>query len=167
MNAEQARGVLDVLTGTIEHESIATRKVIAALGSGDRNYRPDPKSRTAWEIAVHMVLSDMWFADSILSGKFEWHSDPPTPPEMTDPAAVSRWHETQLADRLAKLRAMSPDEMTRTVEAFGIRQPAVGWLVMMNNHTIHHRGQLAAYLRAAGSRVPAIYGVSADESAMG
>jgi uncharacterized damage-inducible protein DinB len=34
---------------------------------------------------------------------------------------------------------------------------------MANNHGIHHRGQLAAYLRAHGSKVPAIYGVSADE----
>jgi len=29
---------------------------------------------------------------------------------------------------------------------------------MANNHGIHHRGQLAAYLRALGSKVPAIYG---------
>ena len=35
----------------------------------------------------------------------------------------------------------------------------------MNNHQIHHRRQLAAYLRAAGSKVPVIYGMSADENA--
>ncbi|MDQ3419050.1 MAG: DinB family protein [Acidobacteriota bacterium] len=29
-------------------------------------------------------------------------------------------------------------------------------------HTVHHRGQLSAYLRAAGSKVPSIYGPSAD-----
>jgi uncharacterized damage-inducible protein DinB len=34
---------------------------------------------------------------------------------------------------------------------------------MANNHGIHHRGQLASYLRAHGSKVPAIYGGSADE----
>jgi uncharacterized damage-inducible protein DinB len=28
---------------------------------------------------------------------------------------------------------------------------------------MHHRGQLAAYLRAMGSRVPNIYGPSADD----
>ena len=31
-----------------------------------------------------------------------------------------------------------------------------------NNHSVHHRGQLAAYLRAMGSKVPNIYGPSAD-----
>jgi uncharacterized damage-inducible protein DinB len=52
------------------------------------------------------------------------------------------------------------------VDFFGRTAPAVIWLSAMNNHMIYHRGQLAAYLRAAGSKVPAIYGVSADENAM-
>ena len=73
---------------------------------------------------------------------------------MTDPAAVAKWHETHMADRLAKLRAMSSDHMLRNVEFFGMKGPACTWLAMMNNHSIHHRGQLAAYLRAAGSKVP-------------
>jgi uncharacterized damage-inducible protein DinB len=163
MNAEQARAVLNVLTGAIEHESTATRKVLAAVGRGDRNYRPDPKSRTAWEIAVHLATSEMWFADSILNGKFEWAGEDAGAAELTDPSAVVKWHEKQLTDRLAKLRAMSPEQMTRPVDFFGTTAPAVTWLVAMNSHTIHHRGQLAAYLRASGSKVPAIYGVSADE----
>jgi uncharacterized damage-inducible protein DinB len=44
-----------------------------------------------------------------------------------------------------------------------MQAPAVTWLTMMNNHAVHHRGQLAAYLRPMGSKVPAIYGMSADE----
>ena len=167
MNAEQATAIVQLLTGTIEGEAGATRKVLAAVPSGNRDYKPDPKSRSAWELAVHLALADIWFADSILSGKFEWKGDPVTPPEMTDPAAVAQWYGTQLGDRLAKLRAMSPDQMLRNVEFFGMKGPACTWLAMMNNHTIHHRGQLAAYLRAAGSKVPAIYGVSADENAFG
>jgi uncharacterized damage-inducible protein DinB len=31
---------------------------------------------------------------------------------------------------------------------------------------IHHRGQLSAYLRPMGGRVPSIYGPSADDSGM-
>ena len=40
--------------------------------------------------------------------------------------------------------------------------PAVQFIGFANNHSIHHRGQLAAYLRAMGSKVPNIYGPSAD-----
>jgi uncharacterized damage-inducible protein DinB len=165
MNADQATAIVRLLTTTIEAEGTATRKVLAAVPSGNRQYKPDPKSRSAWEIAVHLAIADVWFADSILAGKFEWTGEPPTPPEMTDPAAVAKWHETHIADRLAKLRAMSPEQMMQPVEFFGMKGPACTWLVSMNNHSIHHRGQLAAYLRAAGSKVPAIYGMSADENA--
>jgi uncharacterized damage-inducible protein DinB len=167
MNADQATAIVHLLTGTIESEGTATRKVLAAVPDANRAYKPDPKSRSAWELAVHLAIAEVWFADSILQGRFEWSGEPPTPPEMTDPAAVAKWHETHVTDRLAKLRAMPPDQMLRNVEFFGTKGPACTWLAMMNNHSIHHRGQLAAYLRAAGSKVPAIYGISADESAFG
>lgn len=167
MTADQARAVLDVMTGTIEQESAMTRKVIAAVPNGNRDYKPDAKSRSAWEIATHIATSDMWFADSIINGKFEWAGDPPMPKEFADPGAVAKWHEHHLADRLTKLRGLSAEHLTRRVEFFGRSGPAVTWLAMMNNHTIHHRGQLAAYLRAAGSKVPAIYGISADENPNG
>ncbi len=167
MNADQATAIVQLLTGTIEGEAAATRKVLAAVPNGNREYKPDPKSRSAWELAVHLAISDIWFADSILRGKFEWSGEPPTPAEMTDPAAVAKWHGTHLGERLGKLRAMSPDDMLRNVEFFGMQGPACTWLAMMNNHSVHHRGQLAAYLRAAGSKVPAIYGMSADENAFG
>jgi uncharacterized damage-inducible protein DinB len=108
-------------------------------------------------------MADIWFADSILNGAFAWTGEPKVPAEMTDPTAVAAWHETHLADRLTKLRAMSAEHLLRPVDFFGNKAPAVIWLGMMNNHAVHHRGQLAAYLRAMGSRVPAIYGMSADE----
>jgi uncharacterized damage-inducible protein DinB len=44
-----------------------------------------------------------------------------------------------------------------------MQQPAASLLGFANNHSTHHRGQLAAYLRAMGSKVPAIYGASADQ----
>lgn len=34
---------------------------------------------------------------------------------------------------------------------------------MLMNHLYHHRGQLSIYLRAAGKKVPGIYGPSSDE----
>jgi uncharacterized damage-inducible protein DinB len=166
MTPEQATAVRDVLVGSIEQEGVAERKVIAAIPNGNRDFKPDPKSRSAWEIAVHVAMADVWFADSIMNGRFVWTGEPATPPEMTDPNAVAAWHERAMKDRLAKLRALGADRLLQPVDFFGRTAPAVIWLSAMNNHMIHHRGQLAAYLRAAGSKVPAIYGMSADENAM-
>jgi uncharacterized damage-inducible protein DinB len=164
MTTDQASAVLHLMTKTIEAESATTRKVIAAVPNGNRDYKPDPKSRSAWDIAVHIALSDIWFADSILKGEFAWTGEPPTPPEMSDPAGVAKWHERELSARLARLRAMPQEQLLKPVDFFGRSAPAVTWIVAMNNHHIHHRGQLASYLRAAGSKVPAIYGMSADEN---
>ena len=164
MNAEQAQALLAALTGSLERESATTRKVIAAVPAGNRDYKPDPKSRTAWEIATHIATSDMWFADGILNASFEWTGESAAPKEFTDPAGVARWHEVHFAGKLAQLRAMTPEQLLRETDFFGTTAPAVSFLVAFNNHHIHHRGQLAAYLRAAGSKVPAIYGMSADEN---
>jgi uncharacterized damage-inducible protein DinB len=164
MNAEQARTILNTLTGSIEGESVATRKVIAAVPAGNRDYKPDAKSRTAWEIATHIATSDIWFADCILNGEFAWSGEPESPAEFTDPAAVAKWHEQHLGAKLGQIRAMSEAALLKEVDFFGTKGPAVSFLVAFNNHQIHHRGQLAAYLRAAGSKVPAIYGMSADEN---
>jgi uncharacterized damage-inducible protein DinB len=164
MTAEQARAILTAMINSIEGESVATRKVIAAVPAANRDYRPDEKSRTAWEIATHIVLSDMWFADCILNAEFAWTGDPDLPAEFTDPSAVAKWHERELAAKLATLRAMPDAALLREADFFGTKAPVVTFMVAFNNHQIHHRGQLAAYLRAAGSRVPAIYGMSADEN---
>jgi uncharacterized damage-inducible protein DinB len=164
MNAEQANALVRALTDSIENEAATTRRVIAAVASGNRDYKPDPKSRTAWEIATHLATSDIWFADCILKGEFAWSGEEPMPAAFTDPAAVAKWHETELADRLAKIRALPAEKLLKPTEFFGTPGPVVAFLVPFNNHHIHHRGQLAAYLRAAGSKVPAIYGMSADEN---
>jgi uncharacterized damage-inducible protein DinB len=48
------------------------------------------------------------------------------------------------------------------VDMFGMQMPALQFLSLALRHSVHHRGQLSAYLRSAGSKVPAIYGPSAD-----
>jgi len=40
-------------------------------------------------------------------------------------------------------------------------QEQLAWMMLLD--AVHHRGQLSAYLRPMGSKVPSIYGPSADE----
>jgi uncharacterized damage-inducible protein DinB len=48
-----------------------------------------------------------------------------------------------------------------------MKLPSVIFMFFCNNHMIHHRGQLSAFLRPAGGKVPAIYGESFDEKFQG
>lgn len=163
MTADQAQAIRDLLVGVIENEAKGTRRVLAAVPDGNRDYRPDSKSRTAWELATHIATADAWFLDSIVNGKFVWSGND-LPAEMTDTAAVAGWYDTHIPAALARVKTMSGDELLRPVEFAKTTRPAVHWLTLMNNHSVHHRGQLIAYLRAAGSKVPAVYGASADEN---
>ena len=64
---------------------------------------------------------------------------------------------------LNRVRAMSGEELAKIIDLLGMIQvPGVNLLSMTIKHSVHHRGQLSAYLRAMGGKVPGIYGPSAD-----
>jgi len=53
--------------------------------------------------------------------------------------------------------------LVKAVDFRGLFQlPAVAFIQLSLNHSIHHRGQLSMYLRPMGAKVPAIYGESYD-----
>jgi len=62
------------------------------------------------------------------------------------------------------VEAMSAEQLLTPVKFFGMfNLPSVFYLGFLNNHSIHHRGELATYLRPMGSKCPSIYGGSYDE----
>lgn len=165
MNAEQAKSMLEYLTRLWEGEFPVTLKVIEAVPDAKRDYKPDPKSRTAWELATHLATADIWFIDSVIQGSFNF--DPEKAKEVEgqfkNVADVASFYKETFPKKLQQLRSVSPEKLTQVVDFFGFFQwPNVEYVGFANNHSIHHRGQLAAYLRAMGSKVPAIYGGSAD-----
>ena len=73
-----------------------------------------------------------------------------------------------MPEKVKALRALPADTLASELDFFGfMKGPRATFLAMAQNHSVHHRGQLAAYLRAMGSRVPSIYGGSADEPMTG
>ena len=165
MTPENAKAAADMLATVWEGEFSATCQVLAAVKDGNRDYKPDPKSRTAWEIATHLALADIWFIDSILKGAFEWTEDAVQQAQAQLKTAddVVGFYKTAFPAKLKQLRALPGEKLTAPVNFFGMMTlPNVQFIGFANNHSVHHRGQLAAYLRAMGSKVPNIYGPSAD-----
>ena len=166
MNAEQAKFLVEHYTRLMESELPATLKVLGAVKDDNRDYKPDAKSRTAWELATHIATSDIWFLDSIINGAFQFDPEAAKQAESQFKTVndVVEFYKKAYPAKLQALKSMPPERMTKIVDFFGFHQaPAVVFLGTANNHGIHHRGQLASYLRAHGSKVPAIYGGSADE----
>jgi uncharacterized damage-inducible protein DinB len=153
-----------------EDEFPATVRVLSAVKDEQRDYRPDPKSRSAWEIVLHMGTADAWFLDSVVQGAF--HFDPEKAKQAEagfgGVADVVAFYREAIPARLAALRALSDEQLAEEVDFFGMmKKSRAAWIGFANNHSVHHRGQLSAHLRAMGCRVPDIYGPSGDAEAPG
>ena len=162
MNPEQGKFLCKIFCDTIQMEFETTKKVIRAVPDDKKNYKPDPKSMSAHELAWHLAGSEIFFLDGILNGKYEMSGEQPAPPPTI--GAILEWYEGAHKDRIAKLQSLPADKLVQPVAFFGVMElPAVAFLNLMNLHTSHHRGQLSTYLRPMGAKVPSIYGGSADE----
>ena len=139
-------------------ESKTTRNVLARIPEGSE-YRPDPKSRTAKEIAWQIVCEEKMIIDALESGKAEW-APPPMPARMKE---VLEAYERQSAGMEARWNALPAAKWEGTLEFFGSQRPAspMAWSFLFD--IVHHRGQITTYLRPMGSTVPQIYGPSGDE----
>jgi uncharacterized damage-inducible protein DinB len=139
-------------------ESKTTRNVFARIPEGS-DYRPDPKSRTAKEIAWQIVCEEKMLIDALESGKAEW-APAAEPAAMKDVLAA---YEKQAAGMGQRLKALSAEQWDGMLEFFGSQRPAspMAWSFIFD--IVHHRGQITTYLRPMGSTVPQIYGPSADE----
>jgi uncharacterized damage-inducible protein DinB len=166
MTPEQATFLAQQYVQLMQGEFPATCKVLKAVHNDNRDFKPDAKSRTAWELATHLATADVWFLDSVITGQFAW--DPERVKQIegqfASVAEVVAFYEQTFPEKLKAVQAMAAGDLAKSISFFGMMEkPAAEFLGMANNHSVHHRGQLAAYLRAMGSKVPAIYGGSADE----
>lgn len=162
MTTEQAVFLRDFLLKSIEAEYPVTRQVIAAVPNDMREYRPDPKSMSAGELAWHIVEAEIVLLRSIVKGEFG--SDQP---EMNANKTIDETlaiYAAEFRNLIDAVRKLSPDQLTKTISFFGVfNYEAVEYLNFVLTHTVHHRGQLSKYLRPMGSKVPPIYGPSADK----
>jgi uncharacterized damage-inducible protein DinB len=166
MTPDHAKAIADYFADIFDMEMAHTLKVLRAIPNERRDYKPDEKSRTAWELATHLVGSDLWFLDSVCDAVFAY--DPEVENKRTEGLntidEVIAFYNREYPKRIQRLRSTPAEQLAKEVDFFGVKKgPSIWFLGLANNHGIHHRGQLMSYLRSMGSKVPSIYGGSADE----
>ena len=125
-----------------EKEAPATRKVISRIPERS-DYRPDPKSRTAREIAWLIVREEIVLAAGLEKSPIEW-VEVPAPHTMEEILASYDRHHEHLAKRLQAIPPVRWDERVPfTYQGQEIMNEtgydnAWGFLFDI----IHHRGQL-------------------------
>lgn len=159
---EFAAGYRDLMVQSLTHEMQTTKKVLAAVPDANSDYKPDPKARSAKELAWHLASVDVQFAEEIAEGKF--NMEPRYKDEPKTSAELAEWYEKNFTRSLDKIRAMTPEQLVTVLNFYdAFHLPAYAYLSFVEKHSIHHRGELVTYLRPMGSKVPSIYGGSADE----
>jgi len=164
LSHDEAKLIAGYLLGDYQREMATTRTVMAAIPAGKEDYTPDAKSMTALKLAWHIASADWWFLTSIIAGEFK-SGDSSIPENVKTAADAVAWYDANLPGVIEQAQALTGEQAARTLDFFGMmKSPAVAFISLMLKHSIHHRGQLSAYLRPMGAKVPGIYGPSGDTS---
>lgn len=163
MTADQAKTILDYTIQYGRRELETTAKVLAAAPVEGLDYKPSEKCMPGGQLVWHIASADVALLNGAVDGTFDFGRARPAGTET--PAQVAEWYKVNATAALDRCAAMTPEEASKIVDFMGFfQQPAVGYVTMALNHSIHHRGQLSSYLRPMGGKVPAIYGGSADDN---
>lgn len=159
-----------------DHEMATTRRVLERVPEDRPDFRPHPKSMPLARLAGH-VAEIPWWAEMSL-GQPEFDMQPPGAPKpeaatMTSRAAMLATFDQKVQVARTLLASTSDAAMQElwSLKHGGQTVMAMPRIAVVRsfvlNHLIHHRAQLAVYLRLNDVPVPSIYGPSADEGQMG
>ena len=169
---ENVMNPTDALVAELEMESVATRRILESVPENKYDWRPNEKGMSMAELCGHIAS-----IPAGMSGVLGGESFDVT--EITGPDAAPA-NQAELLKQfdeaiqtgkswLAGLgsAAMETWKFTNDGAVLMEMPRIVAVRSFMLNHTYHHRGQLSAYLRAAGEAVPSVYGPTADVNPFG
>ncbi len=139
-------------------------RVLKAIPPGKLDYRPDPKARTAAELAWLLAAEEAALISLLDTGTVEWKEQ--APPASLDQIVAAYERDAAVVDeRLGRLDEAGWQKKVRflmgSAPAWEDTLAQMVWGFLFD--AVHHRGQLSTYLRPMGGKVPSIYGPSADD----
>lgn len=146
---------------TLKDESPKFRKAIDALPEDKQTHKVHEKSREAGNIAAQLALQ--WKAISGILSKGSPDFDPHEMGPQSKADMLAKF-DSGMSQLEKDLMSISDQDWENGEAAMGEmwkdKKYNMAWGFLFD--AIHHRGQLATYLRAMGAKVPSIYGPSAD-----
>lgn len=152
----------------LDHETKNTKRILERIPNNKLDWRPHEKSMSLGELATHVVELHSWVHKAIPKDVFDFKVD-------YSPLKVSSVDELKTilsagleANKATIENIAEADWFNEWVLKAGdyeiARLPRAGAIrFIVNNHIVHHRGQLTVYLRLLDIAVPGLYGPSADE----
>jgi uncharacterized damage-inducible protein DinB len=154
----------------LDREAVRTRHALEQVPLGRDDWAPHAKSMPLGRLAGLVAAMPSWVSLIIAQDELE----------LNPPAGAGQYQQPS-TDQLVQVHdghvAKAREALSRTNDQYLFTTKwrlLVSGNVVMNelrrvvlrdtlNHLAHHRGQLTVYLRLTESKVPAIYGPSADD----
>ena len=160
---------LDVLIPEFDHEMGTTRRLLERVPQDGLGWKPHPRSMSLGELAQHVATLPMWGHVTLARAELDLAEGPR--PELVHTVegllALFDGHVRQARATLAAAAAAeftAPWTLKQQGKPLFTMPKIVVWRSFVMSHLVHHRGQLALYLRMNDVPVPSIYGPSADEA---
>jgi uncharacterized damage-inducible protein DinB len=159
----------------LESEAAKSRRVLEQVPSGQRDWKPHERSMALGYLAELIANIPSWVGMAITLNELD--VAPKDGPKY-QPAPLHT--SAELVAALDKAVAQAREALRNTTDAHlatSWRLLAGGQLAMEQKrhevirdtflHSAHHRGQMTVYLRLLGSKVPSVYGPTADDRSFG
>ncbi len=152
------------LKGFLANERDLFAKVVGAVPENGLDYRPHPTSRSARDLIEHLLGHNLDAIELVDEGTIHHRNQVSFESVVTALDDLDKSFEV-LIDKLGSMDQDAWMEAGKFYVGDQMIMEAprqqLAWILFLD--AVHHRGQLSTYLRPMGSKVPAIYGPSADD----
>jgi uncharacterized damage-inducible protein DinB len=159
----------------LESEAAKSRRVLEQVPAGQRDWKPHERSMALGYLA-DLVANIFSWVDLAVS-RDELDIAPKDGPKY-QPAALNTSAEFVAALDAAVSKAREALQQTTDAHLetpwrllaggnLAFEQPRLHVIRDTFLHSAHHRGQMTVYLRLLGSKVPSVYGPTADDRSFG
>lgn len=162
----------ELFLAEIDREGERSKRALEQVPDGKHDWKPHEKSMLFGPLCQMVAAMPSWVAMAINMDELDLN--PPggssyRPAPMRTSAELLGGLEKALVDARTALKKTSDDHLQtpwRLLVAGKVVSEMPRHIVIrdMLNHLAHHRGQMTVYLRLLGSKVPALYGPSADDN---
>ena len=159
----------------LESEAAKSRRVLEQIPEGKRDWKPHDRSMPLGYLSELVANIPSWVAFAITQDELD--VAPKDGPKYK-PAPLNT--SAELVAALDKAVAQAREALQKTTDAhletkwrllaagqLALEQPRQHVIRDTFLHSAHHRGQMTVYLRLLGSKVPSVYGPTADDKSFG
>ncbi len=159
----------DGLLGELNYEVISTRKILERIPADKFDWKPHDKSMAMGVQANHLAELFSWYKLVLETDEFDFAAGYEQPKATNAAELVAAFDKNVAAAKESLQKAdaevFTKDWTLRSGEHVIFTMPKMATLrTFVGNHIIHHRAQLAVYLRLNDIPLPSMYGPSADEN---